>query len=125
MKKAMFLTLIIGIVFAFTTTPASAQWVGEGSGYVDTATNTFLNVGTMKTGCGDACNFGKSYFMEAQQAGSLSIGAKGYERNPDLVRVDMSGGYDTGYEQAREIPGGFQRQYGEQWGSGKITLKSR
>lgn len=125
MKRIIFAVMIMGIMFAFAAAPASAQnWEGKGEGWVDTKTVTYLNAGSSYTGCG-SCNFGKNYFMEGAQAGSLSIGAKGSERNPDLVFVNMEGGYNTGYEQGRSIPGGYQSQWGEQWASGQVKLKSR
>lgn len=129
-KKLFLIALVIGILFAFASapTPASAQtWEGWGSGKVTTSTDTYLNASTSKSGgCGDACSWGSNSFMSASQDGSLKISGSGgfASHRPDDVNVTMKGGYDTGYEQAQNIPGGFQHQYGEQWASGTVTITS-
>lgn len=125
-NKSLLMVLLITIfVSAFAVTAMAASWEGWGSGYIKTSTNTELNAGSVKTRCG-FCDWGTNYFMSASQSGKLSLKANGgfESRHPDDIKVNVSGGYDTGYEQSRHIPGGYQSQWGEQWANGSVKITS-
>lgn len=126
MKKGLLSVLFILIfVIAFSLTAMAASWEGWGDGWVKTSTYTELNAGSVKTGC-SFCNWGTNNFMSAYQAGKLSLsGNGGYEsRHSDYIKVDVSGGYDTSYDQFRNIPGGYQSSWGEQWANGSVKITS-
>lgn len=118
-KVSLFVSvMVMAIVLSVATAMAEGGFI---EGYGETATVNQLNVGSVST-CGSACDFGKNYFMDAAQAGQIALGLKGCATCGTAIAGEINVGYDTGYSQDRDIPGGYQRQYGEQWASGTVKM---
>ena len=121
MRKAIFLALAIGIIFAFVAAPVSAQtWEGkmDGDGYTNTSTN--LNQWQyFSGGCGDSCKGINAMKMSSGQSGEAGLWLSGKEKKVDLVTGSGEFKYYTGYNQENYSPNGFQKSWGEQ--SGKVT----
>lgn len=122
MKKfSLILIAIFALINIIAATNAQADsWRGWGSGKTETWTNSTINQG------GYFCGNSGSFFQSAGQSGGLSIKAKGrYDSwEPDDVKVKVKAGYNTGYDQYQGTPGGYQSQWGEQWGNGSVRVES-
>lgn len=119
MKKVAMLLAVVAVM-ALSVAPAMATGFIEG--YGGTATLTELSAGAVSNSCGSACDWGFNSFMSSAQAGELSLGLKGCANCGTGVAGEVNVGYNTGYAQDRDIPGGYQKSWGEQWGSGTVKM---
>ena len=118
MKKVMILAVMMFFVF----TMASGALAGDSreakaSGEVTTTTNTYMNTGTLKN-CGSSC--GQTTFVNLTQAGVLDSKAK----SANGGSAKLTGGYDTGYDLTKSIPGGSFTAFGEQWANSTVKTTS-